>query len=51
MSDLLAPLMVIFDNEVDAFWGFVGFMNKVVSILTDDDLTPSVLLFPRLLGT
>jgi TBC1 domain family member 15 len=32
MSDLLAPLMVIFDNEVDAFWAFVGFMNKVVSV-------------------
>ena len=33
MSDLLAPLMVIFDNEVDAFWAFVGFMNKVVSLV------------------
>jgi hypothetical protein len=32
MSDLLAPLMVIFDNEVDSFWAFVGFMNKVVCL-------------------
>ena len=32
MSDLLAPLMVIFDNEVDSFWAFVGFMNKMVTI-------------------
>jgi hypothetical protein len=30
MSDLLAPLMVVFDNEVDSFWSFVGFMNKLV---------------------
>ena len=31
MSDLLAPLLVIMDNEVDAFWCFVGFMETVVS--------------------
>ena len=30
MSDLLAPIMVIMDNEVDAFWCFVGYMNKIV---------------------
>jgi len=29
MSDLVAPLMTVFDNEVDSFWGFVGFMNKM----------------------
>lgn len=29
MSDLLAPLLVVLDNEVDAFWAFVGFMEKV----------------------
>ena len=31
MSDLLAPLLVVMDNEVDAFWCFVGYMNMVVS--------------------
>ncbi|XP_014664180.1 PREDICTED: TBC1 domain family member 15-like [Priapulus caudatus] len=29
MSDLLAPILVILENEVDAFWCFVGFMEKV----------------------
>lgn len=28
MSDLLAPIMVIMENEVDSFWCFAGFMNK-----------------------
>jgi hypothetical protein len=32
MSDLLAPIMVIMDNEVDSFWSFVGFMDKIVRI-------------------
>ena len=31
MSDLLAPLLFVMDNEVDAFWCFVGYMNMVVS--------------------
>jgi hypothetical protein len=30
MSDLLAPLMVIMRDDVDAFWCFVGFMNMIV---------------------
>ncbi|XP_018326722.1 TBC1 domain family member 15 isoform X2 [Agrilus planipennis] len=29
MSDLLSPILNLEDNEVDAFWCFVGFMNKV----------------------
>ena len=32
MSDLLAPIMVIMDNEVDSFWCLVGYMEKIVSI-------------------
>lgn len=32
MSDLLSPILYLLDNEVDAFWCFVGFMNKVVNI-------------------
>ena len=30
MSDLLAPLLAVMDNEVDTFWCFVGFMKTVV---------------------
>ncbi|XP_024081498.1 TBC1 domain family member 17-like [Cimex lectularius] len=29
MSDLLSPILALMSNEVDAFWCFVGFMNKV----------------------
>ncbi|XP_058796976.1 TBC1 domain family member 15 isoform X2 [Phymastichus coffea] len=29
MSDLLSPILCLMDNEVDAFWCFVGFMEKV----------------------
>lgn len=31
MSDLLAPILLIMDNETDSFWCFVGLMNMVVS--------------------
>ena len=36
MSDLLAPILVIMENEVDAFWCFAGFMEQVVSLLYYD---------------
>ncbi|XP_066599732.1 TBC1 domain family member 15 isoform X2 [Prorops nasuta] len=29
MNDLLSPILCLMDNEVDAFWCFVGFMEKV----------------------
>ena len=29
MNDLLAPLLLIMQDEADAFWCFVGYMNKV----------------------
>jgi hypothetical protein len=29
MSDLLAPILVVMENEVDSFWCFAGFMEKV----------------------
>ncbi|XP_076655379.1 TBC1 domain family member 15/17 [Halictus rubicundus] len=29
MSDLLSPILCLMENEVDAFWCFVGFMDKV----------------------
>lgn len=38
MSDLLAPIMVIMDNEVDSFWCFVGFMDKIESNFLMDQL-------------
>ena len=30
MSDLLAPLLVVMESEVDAFWCFAGYMDMVV---------------------
>lgn len=38
MSDLLAPIMVIMDNEVDSFWSFAGFMDKLESNFQMDQL-------------
>ncbi|KAJ9071067.1 GTPase activating protein [Entomophthora muscae] len=29
MSDLLSPLYSVFNDEVNTFWGFVSFMNRV----------------------
>lgn len=31
MSDILAPLLMLFGNEVDTFWCFVGFMEKIAT--------------------
>lgn len=31
MSDLLSPILCLMTDEVDAFWCFVGFMDKVVT--------------------
>ena len=31
MSDLLSPIIIVMDDEVDAFWCFVGFMDRLVS--------------------
>ena len=32
MSDFLSPILVLMENEVDAFWCFVGLMDRVVEI-------------------
>lgn len=32
MSDMLAPILYVVDNEVDAFWCFAGLMDRMVSI-------------------
>ena len=29
MSDLLSPLLVVMGDEVEAFWAFVGYMDRV----------------------
>jgi len=31
MSDLLSPILYVMENEVDAFWCFVSFMDQMVS--------------------
>ena len=30
MSDLLSPILVLMEDEVEAFWCFVGFMERMV---------------------
>ena len=30
MADLLAPILAVMDEEVDSFWCFVGFMERMV---------------------
>lgn len=32
MSDLLAPLYAVMQDDAVAFWAFVGFMNRMVSV-------------------
>ena len=32
MNDLLSPILYLMDDESDAFWCFVGFMETMVSI-------------------
>ena len=32
MSDLLAPILVVMENEVDAFWCFSGFIHMMVCL-------------------
>lgn len=32
MSDLLAPILVVMENEVDAFWCFAGFIQMMVGL-------------------
>ena len=38
MSDLLAPIMVLMNDEVDSFWCFVGLMNKMEGNFLMDQL-------------
>ena len=34
MSDLLAPIYAVMQDDAVAFWGFVGFMDRMVSCIT-----------------
>ncbi|VDM39880.1 unnamed protein product [Toxocara canis] len=38
MSDCLSPLLVVMQNEVDAFWAFVGLMNRIHTNFQMDQL-------------
>lgn len=38
MSDLCSVILHLYKDEVDAFWCFVGFMNKIVSFTLVGDL-------------
>ncbi|CAF4412452.1 unnamed protein product, partial [Rotaria socialis] len=37
MSDLLAPILTVIQNESDTFWCFVGLMNRTIFISTPTD--------------
>jgi hypothetical protein len=37
MSDLLAPILTLIQNESDTFWCFVGLMNRTIFISTPTD--------------
>ncbi|CAF0844005.1 unnamed protein product [Didymodactylos carnosus] len=37
MSDLLAPVLAVIQNESDTFWCFVGLMNRTIFISTPTD--------------
>ena len=39
MSDLLSPILVVMENEVDAFWCFAGIMERMVGLITVDTIT------------
>lgn len=36
MSDLLSPILYVMENEVDAFWCFVNFMDEMVKTRQTD---------------
>ena len=44
MSDLLSPILFVMKNEVDAFWCFVGFMDRVASNFEFDQGRDYILL-------
>lgn len=53
MSDLLSPILYLLDHEIDAFWCFVGFMDRVVRFPNHKSLSHYLMdvsvLIPQLL--
>ena len=37
MSDLLAPVLAEIQNEADAYWSFVGLMQKTIFVSSPKD--------------
>ncbi|MEQ2205023.1 hypothetical protein XENOCAPTIV_023310, partial [Xenoophorus captivus] len=42
MSDLLSPILYVMENEVDAFWCFVSFMDQMVRNRAKSEPEPSM---------
>ncbi len=38
MNDLLSPILIIMEDEVDAFWCFVGLMERMQEYFQMDQL-------------
>jgi hypothetical protein len=38
MSDLLAPLLIEIQNEVDTYWCFVGLMERTIFVSSPKDI-------------
>ena len=38
MSDLLSPVLVAVENEVDAYWCFLGLMRNTVFVTSPRDI-------------
>lgn len=45
MSDLLAPLYAVMQDDAVAFWAFVNFMNRMVCKPKDQFPIPDVLMY------
>ena len=50
MSDILSPILVVMENEVDAFWCFAGAMERVVGTRYKFETTKSFNNFPLLIS-
>ena len=51
MSDLLSPILYVMKNEVDAFWCFVGFMDRVASNFEfDQGIVDTEIILEKIIG-
>lgn len=39
MSDLCSPMVILFENEADAFWCFERLMRRLVSLVCSDNFS------------